>query len=566
MEQKLLFEQFTTIFDREEHIQELNDLILQLAVQGKLVPQDSNDEPASVLLEKIKAEKEKLIQEGKIKKQKPLPEIEEKEIPYDLPKGWVWCRLGEIGNIFNGNSINSHIKNEKYFGATGLPYIATKDVGYGFESIKYDNGVAIPKSEQKFKVAHKDAVLICSEGGSAGKKCGITQRDICFGNKLYANELYCGISSTYILSLYLTTSFNKFFREAMTGIIGGISILKFTNILVPLPPLAEQKQIVERIESLQEKVKAITSAFRGKDKKLISLNKSILHNILNPKNGDYKKGKKLLFNNFSLLYSDKRNLNELREAILQLAVQGKLVPQDPNEEPASVLLEKINDEREGLIQAGKIKKHKLSSTYISELPSGWIGTELSNIIIEGPKNGYSPKPSSIPTSIKSITLSATTSGYFKKKYTKYLNEDTDVPKYAWLKKGDFLVQRGNSIEYVGISAIYDGPDDQYVYPDLMIRFRVSTYLVKKYLHYFLISNETRNYFRNNATGTSSTMPKINQSILCKTPIVLPPSEEQQRIVKSVELLMDLCNTIEHCINNKRSSRDLLLKAILQNKN
>jgi type I restriction enzyme S subunit len=143
------------------------------------------------------------VKEGKIKEPKPLPEIKPEEAPYELPKSWEWVRVGVIGNIFNGNSINERIKETKYTGAKGLPFIATKDVGYGFESLDYDNGVAIPAGEANFKVAHKEAVLICAEGGSAGKKCGISDRDICFGNKLFANELYGKIPSKFVLSLYL---------------------------------------------------------------------------------------------------------------------------------------------------------------------------------------------------------------------------------------------------------------------------------------------------------------------------------------------------------------------------
>ena len=177
-------------------------------MRGKLVPQNPEDEPASVLLEKIAREKARLIKEGKIKKQKKLPEIGEAEKPFELPEGWEWIRLGNAGNIFNGNSVSARVKEEKYTDIEGgLPFIATKDVGYGWEELGYGNGVSIPKDEPKFKVSHKGAVLICAEGGSAGKKCGITNQDICFGNKLFANDLYGNIESSYILANYLSPTF-----------------------------------------------------------------------------------------------------------------------------------------------------------------------------------------------------------------------------------------------------------------------------------------------------------------------------------------------------------------------
>lgn len=158
--------------------------ILQAAVQGKLVPQDKNDEPASELLKRIQAEKAVLIKEGKLKKEKPLPPITEDEIPYDLPEGWAWCRLGEVCNLYTGNSINATEKSKKYSGLdSGRCYIGTKDVDFN-HNIDYENGIKIPYGIDSFREAPEGAVLLCIEGGSAGKKIGITNRVVCFGNKL----------------------------------------------------------------------------------------------------------------------------------------------------------------------------------------------------------------------------------------------------------------------------------------------------------------------------------------------------------------------------------------------
>src|SRR5690606_2822606 len=171
---ELLEKHFDTAFAAPNGIKKLRELILTLAMQGKLVPQDPNDQPASELLQEIEAEKQRLVKEGQIKKPKPLLQVTEKEKPYSLPQGWEWTRIGAIGNVFNGNSINAGEKESKYVGVEGLPYIATKDVGYGFEALDYNNGIYIPLDEEKFRVAHEGAVLICAEGGSAGKKCGLT--------------------------------------------------------------------------------------------------------------------------------------------------------------------------------------------------------------------------------------------------------------------------------------------------------------------------------------------------------------------------------------------------------
>lgn len=229
----------------------LKDKILQLAIQGKLVPQDENDEPASVLLEKIEAEKERLIKDKVIKKEKSLQEISEEEKLFDLPNGWEWARLGNLGNIFNGNSINAKLKESKYSNIKeGYNYIATKDIDLKSRIINYENGIKIPFNEEKFRIAHKGAVLICAEGASAGKKIGLVKEDICFGNKLLAIELFYKTNSKYLFYLYQSTEFSKIFSNLISGIVGGISSKNFKEISIPLPPLEEQKRIVAKVDTI----------------------------------------------------------------------------------------------------------------------------------------------------------------------------------------------------------------------------------------------------------------------------------------------------------------------------
>ena len=149
---------------------DLRNSILQLAIQGKLVPQDLNDEPASILLKQIEKEKQKLIADGIIKKEKSLKPITDEEKPFEIPDSWEWVRLGEIANLYTGNSISENIKKSKYLNLNnGLNYIGTKDVNFD-QTINYNNGVKIPFEEKNFKYATNGDILLCIEGGSAGKK------------------------------------------------------------------------------------------------------------------------------------------------------------------------------------------------------------------------------------------------------------------------------------------------------------------------------------------------------------------------------------------------------------
>jgi type I restriction enzyme, S subunit len=255
MKKLTLFKNKTEEFDiihnkNESYISKLRKQILQEAVQGKLIKQDPKDEPASALLKKIKSEKEKLIKDKKIKKAKELPPIEEDEVPYELPKGWEWCRLGEISNIFNGNSINKEVKERKYTSLKeGYPFIATKDVEFN-SKINYNSGVRIPFNESNFKTAKPQSIFICSEGGSAGRKIAITNEIVCFGNKLFAIEKFKEVNHKYLFYVIKSEYFLDIFKSKMTGIIGGVSIEKFKSIIIPLPSPSEQKRIVEKVDKL----------------------------------------------------------------------------------------------------------------------------------------------------------------------------------------------------------------------------------------------------------------------------------------------------------------------------
>lgn len=170
-----------------------------------------------------------------------------------MKTNWQTKTLGEIGIIFSGNSINERVKKEKYSGLeNGLPFVATKDINFETHSIDYNNGVSIPVSEKSFKVAHKNSILICAEGGSAGKKIAFNNRDVCFGNKLLAIEVSENILPKFVYYWYLTPAFFEAFEYQMSGIIGGISIGNFKLLTISFPPLAEQKRIVKILDEVFE--------------------------------------------------------------------------------------------------------------------------------------------------------------------------------------------------------------------------------------------------------------------------------------------------------------------------
>ena len=237
--------------------------ILQEAVQGKLVPQIAAEGNARDLLEEIR--KEKLshgldfanAKSGKRKSKKETAlagsnpcDITEDEIPFEIPESWCWCRLSELCNLYTGDSINETEKKLNYTNVKeGWFYIGTKDVNFD-QTINYDNGIKIPFEKDNFRIAPKNTVLMCIEGGSAGRKIAFTNQDVCFGNKLCCFNSYKNEIEKFIFYFLQSTLFTDAFKDNINGIIGGVSINNLKGMLFPLPPLSEQKRIVTAIEKM----------------------------------------------------------------------------------------------------------------------------------------------------------------------------------------------------------------------------------------------------------------------------------------------------------------------------
>jgi type I restriction enzyme S subunit len=258
---------------------------------------------------------------------------------------------------------------------------------------------------------------------------------------------------------------------------------------------------------------------------------------------------------------------ELRQAILQMAVRGKLVPQNPSDEPASVLLERISAERERQSKEGKSGKSKPRAPLRPkdvpfEVPEGWNWVYLGDVITDGPRNGFSPRPVEHETATRSLTLSATTSGTFDPSHFKYVDVTVDATSHLWLHPGDLLIQRGNSLDYVGIAAIYQGEPIAFIYPDLMMKLRVSTLVDVRYVHCVINSAYSRDYMRSQASGTSGSMPKVNQPAVTGLPLALPPLAEQRRIVEKVDQLMALCDELEAKLMRSRTKAEKLASAVV----
>lgn len=375
------------------------------------------------------------------------------------------------------------------------------------QEIIYNNGVKIPY-ENNFKRAYDKTILLCIEGGSAGRKIAILDREVCFGNKLCAfnaNKIFYKFLFYYLQS----NEFKKIFVENRTGIIGGVSIKKLKNIVLPIPPFAEQKRIVAKIEELLPYVERYEAAYN----KLQQLNK--------------------------------RFPDDLQKSVLQLAIQGRLVPQRAEEGNAEDLYKQIQTEKQKLIKEGKIKKEKLLPPITDdekpfEIPSNWKWVRLGEVLIIA--RGGSPRP------IKSfITNNPNGINWIKigdaDKNGKYINRTNEkiipegLSKTRFVKKGDFLLSNSMSFGHPYILNI-----DGCIHDGWLVLSPIVEIFNKDFLYYLLSSSMVYNQFCRRVSG--AVVNNLNSEKVATTLIPLPPLAEQKRIVAKIEELLPLCDKLK----------------------
>ena len=467
--------------------QQLKNAILQEAIEGRLVPQDPNDEPASVLLERIRAEKERLVKEGKLKKKDlEIKPISEDEIPFEIPENWEWCSIGDIFIHASGKQQSS---NNKHIG-TFQKYITTSNLYWGYFVLDTLKEMYFSDEELVTCSAQKGDLLVC-EGGAGYGRSAIWDKDydICLQNHIH--RLRPVIQGTCEYVYYLIYLLKESNRLASVGTaMPGLSANRLKELHVPLPPLAEQKRIVAKIEELLPKV-----------------------------------------DNYGKAQDELNKLNEelpekLKKSILQEAIEGRLVPQDPNDEPASVLLAKIREEKKQLLKDGKLKKKDLEVKPISEdeipfeIPESWEWVRLGSVI--SLLSGRDLVPQDYNDSNHGIPYITGASNF---DYGQLLiNRWTEKPMTV-SKKGDLLITCKGTI---GTMA-YNEVGEIHIARQVMA---INSFCVNlDYIKYFLM----RQVYELEKKA-KSIIPGISREDLLDSSFPLPPLVEQHRIVARIEQL------------------------------
>ena len=503
--------------------QQLKNSILQMAVQGKLVPQDPNDEPASVLLERIRKEKEQLIKEGKIKKEKnpsyifrgtdnlPYEKVGKnepvciaEEVPFDIPETWEWVRLGEIYQHNTGKALNASNRSGEL-----LTYITTSNLYWNRFEIDSLREMYFSESEIEKCTATKGDLLVC-EGGDIGRAAiWLYDTDIRIQNHIHRLRPYSEICTEYYYYIFFLYKHAGWIGGKGIG-IQGLSSNALHALLFPLPPLSEQYRIITKIKEIE------------------------------PFLDKYAQAEKRL-NNLNTQFPDL-----LKKSILQEAVQGKLVPQDPADEPASILLERIRAEKEQMIKAGKIKRDKHESVIFRrdnshyekldgierciddeipfDIPDSWVWSRFGQVI--SLLSGTDFKPEEYNDSQKGTPYITGASSLSENGVL--LNRWTKTPKVIANHGDVLLVCKGSGYGKTVICNV----EEAHIARQIMAIKKFVT-LDMHYVRLFLQAN-----FDKIKSKGQGVIPGIDRNSVMNLLFPIPPMSEQRRIVEKQRELFD----------------------------
>ena len=523
----------------------LRELILTLAVQGKLVPQDSADEPASELLKKIRVEKDRLIAAGKIKRDKPLVEIAEDETPFELPQGWEWARLGAIcsyiqrgkGPVYAENSEHKVISQKcvRWWGLDLTPArFITPESFAKYETVRFlQVGDLLWNSTGTGTIGR--ACLVPSEQGKAGLVAD-SHVTVVRAMQIDSSFLWRWIQSPYVQSEI---------EGSASGTTNQIELNTSTvvNHLIPLPPLAEQSRIVTRVEELMRLCDALEAKGQLEATQHAQLVSTLLGQLTASRTPDELHDNwQRVAQHFDLLLDRPATVDALEQTILQLAVRGLLVPQDPTDEPASILLQKIRLEKDRLIAEGKIKRDKPLPPIAEdekpfELPNGWEWLRLNDLIRIGSGDGLTAAQmapaGTIPVyggngvnghhdraNVEEPTLVIGRVGY-------YCGSIHLTPSRAWVTDNAFITR----------------------YP--------KAFLDMKWLYWLLVGTNLKE------NDSATAQPVISGRKVYPIVVALPPLSEQSRIVARVESLRRLCADLRQRLAARQTTQAHLAEALVK---
>ncbi|MGY2964033.1 type I restriction enzyme S subunit [Pseudomonas sp. TE36184] len=546
-------------------IKKLRELILELAVRGKLVPQDPNEEPASELLKRIAEEKARLVADGKIKKQKPLTEIYEGAQPFELPAGWKWSSLAQVAFVNPRNAAadslevsfvpmtfigtrfdDQHAQEPRLWGEVkqGFTHFAEGDIGVAKITPCFENSKACVFSN-----------LV------SGLGAGTTELHV-------VRPVTETLDPRYVLAYLKSPQFLLVGEKKMTGTAGQKRLPKdFVEANpFPLPPLAEQHRIVAKVDELMALCDRLETQQADAESAHVQVVQALLDSLTQACNAkEFAQNWQRLAEHFHTLFTTEPSIDALKQTLLQLAVMGKLVSQDPNDEPAIKLLKRIADEKVRLVAEGKLKKQKPLMEIVKgeksfPLPEGWEWIRLEEIAQVG--TGATPLRTN-PKYFEPATINWVTSGETSQDF---IHQTEQMVSSLALKETNLTVYP----PYTLIIAMYGQGKTRGQISELLINACTNQACAavqlfdqdeshRRYVKYFFV----KSYDDIRLLAAGGAQPNLNLGKIKETALPLPPAAEQHRIVAKVDQLMALCDQLKNRLTQTRQLNEQLASTLVE---
>ncbi|TOF39602.1 type I restriction endonuclease subunit S [Vibrio parahaemolyticus] len=545
-------------------VKKLRELILELAVRGKLVPQDPNDEPASVLLECIAEEKDNLIKEKKIRKPIKTEQIGSDEVPFELPVGWEWRRLVHLVTVL-GDGLHGtpeYSENGEYFFVNG------NNLSNGSIQIKPETKRVSEEQYLKHKKDLNDRTVLVSINGTLGNVGFYNNEAVMLGKSACYFNLFQDISKDYIKRLIESPYFRNYAFAVATGsTIKNLGLKAMNNFVLAVPPKAEQHRIVAKVDELMtlcDQLEQQTEASIEAHQVLVT---TLLDTLTNSADADeLMQNWARISEHFDTLFTTEESIDQLKQTILQLAVMGKLVPQDPSDEPAAELLKRIAEEKAQLVKEKKIKKQKALPPISEdekpfELPSGWEwcrGDEIADFIDPQPSHRTPPKVEGGVPYIGYTDIDHNSGINFNNARKVGGNVLEEHRERYTLRVGDFVFGK---IGTLGKPFFLPKPFDYCLSANLILIQPKNEHVTPKFLALYLNSPTLYQVLGEQKTNSTHGVFGIKKARLL--PIPLPPIQEQDLIVAKIEELESICEQLKMRLIDSHTTKVKLTDAIVE---
>ncbi len=546
----------------------LRELILTLAVQGKLVAQNPGDEPASALLKKIRAEKDRLIAAGKIKRDKPLAEIAEEEKPFGLPSGWEWARVSDLCSIVTDGE---HLTPQRCDDETAVLLVTAKNVRHEVMDYRVTDFVPIEIAEkcwQRCKPLTGD-ILMVSVGATLGRLCVL--RDavdmVLVRSVTVLRPVQSGVMPDFLARHLMSPGTQReIWGEVKQSAQPCLYLAKSAALKIALPPLAEQSRIVTRIEELMRLCDALEAKGQLEAAQHAQLVSTLLVTLIDSETpAQLANNWQRIASHFDLLLDRAQAVDALEQTILQLAVRGLLVPQDPQDEPASALLKKIRLEKDRLIAQGKIKRDKPLPPIAEDeqpfaLPLGWewvsLGS-LTSLVTSGSRSWKDYYSTEGATFIRSQDIKYDRLEFDDRAFVKLPTRTEGVRTQVRLQDLLITITGAN----VGKAAVVSQSISEAYVSQHVALVRLHNARLVDYLHLWLVSeHEGRKLLLMSSYGAK---PGLNLQNINDLLVPIPPLPEQSRIVTRVAQLRRLCADLRQRLVASQSTQAHLAEALVQ---